>query len=180
MLLYTWDFKLQLLHTCETLEISWGKKSAMSPYRVYDLTSLLTPPCREALLTKCNVSEPCYLCLAFSFFLARCCLSSTLLLFVPGGFWETAVGLSAGCVWSGVWDGFIWQSLPDVPQNHHLSPQHPEMSTKGVREMHKMTGCWLPHPPEQNRGLYGNESALISYGRQEKNVRGIKARLCRH
>ena len=29
------------------------------------------------------------------FFLARCCLSSTLLLFVPGDFGETAVGLRA-------------------------------------------------------------------------------------
>lgn len=40
-----------------------------------------------------------------------------------------------------------------------------------------MTGCCLPHHPEQNRGLYGNGSALISYGRQEKNVRGIKSQL---
>lgn len=40
-----------------------------------------------------------------------------------------------------------------------------------------MTGCCLPHHLEQNRGLYDNESTLISCGRQEKNVRDIKSRL---
>lgn len=76
------DRKCYILVKCSI--VLGGGKSLYIKKRVYDSTALLILTCSEALLSECNVSVPCYLCPFF--FLSRCCLSSTLLLSVPGGF----------------------------------------------------------------------------------------------